>query len=339
MKTFVSLMLTVLIVSLIYVSCKKSSSSSSQQDKAVPQQVLNDIKAKGFSTKNVIAFKDGYLVEGDIYLKAEDLKKKPVSSTTLHIANTEQFRTYNLVTGLPRVITVSVSNLGQAYIDATDQAIARYNALNLRMTFQRITGTADINIEGFYQGPANGFIVLGSSGFPANGNPFNSILLNTHPQALGPNPDVATTTATLQHEIGHCIGFRHSDYMNRDFSCVYNEPGPHPESDPDNIGAVNIPGTPNTADADSWMLACAGATPRTFNFYDNVALQYLYGTPLCVGEGRKVVNGVCETGVKRWTGSVKVGTRYTCYYNYEFSDGSTSGTYSITSNFPCPNPL
>ncbi|RAJ72789.1 dual-action HEIGH metallo-peptidase [Chitinophaga dinghuensis] len=339
MKKFVSLILAVFIVSLIYVSCKKSTTSTAEQNQSIPQQVLNDIAAHGFSTKNVVAFKAGYLVEGDIYLTADDLKKKPASSPTLRIANTEQFRTYNLVTGLPRVITVSVSNLGQNYIDATDQAIARYNALNLRMTFQRITGNADINIQGFYEGPSNGFITLGSSGFPANGNPFNSITLNTHPQALGASPDVAKTTATIQHEIGHCIGFRHSDYMNRDFSCVYSDPGPHPETDPNNIGAVNIPGTPSTADPDSWMLACAGSTPRTFNYYDNIALQYLYGTPLCVGEGYKIVNGVCEKGVKRWTTSSHVGNRYYCYYTYEFSDGSTSGNYYVTSNFPCLNPL
>ncbi len=338
MKKFVSLTLAVLIVSLIYVSCKKSTSTP-EQNQSIPQQVLNDIATHGFSTKNVVAFKAGYLVEGDIYLTAEDLKKKPAPSPTLRIANTEQFRTYNLVTGLPRVITVSVSNLGQNYIDATDQAIARYNALNLRMTFQRITGNADINIEGFYQGPSGGFITLGSSGFPANGNPFNSITLNTHPQALGANPDVAATTATIQHEIGHCIGFRHSDYMNRDYSCAYSDPGPHPEADPNNIGAVNIPGTPSTADPDSWMLACVGSTPRTFNYYDNVALQYLYGTPLCVGEGYRIINGVCEKGVKRWTTSSKVGTRYYCYYTYDYSDGSSAGNYYITGNFPCIAPL
>ncbi|MBC9913918.1 hypothetical protein [Chitinophaga varians] len=110
------------------------------------------------------------------------------------------------------------------------------------------------------------------------------------------------------------------------------------QHDPNNIGAINVSGTPGTADADRWMLAYAGATPRTFHYNNNIALQYRDGTSPCVGEGYKIVNGICERGTKEWTGSSHAGTRYYCYYHYVFSDGTTSGTYTVSSNFPCFTP-
>jgi YD repeat-containing protein len=52
----------------------------------------------------------------------------------------------------------------------------------------------------------------------------------------------------------------------------------------------------------------------------------------CEGMNRKMINGVCETGVKKITRSVLVDDAYDCYYRYYFSDGTTSvelldGTY------------
>ncbi len=152
-------------------------------------------------------------------------------------------------------------------------AIAKYNAENLRITFQRVSGSANITVVGFYEGPSGGFITLGSAGFPTGGgNPYSQIRMNTHPQAYGTNPDVNYIAKVLTHEIGHCIGFRHTDYMNRAFSCGSggNEGGTQ------NPGAIHIPGTPTGPDSGSWMLACANGTTGNFNANDRIALNYLY---------------------------------------------------------------
>ncbi|HLF45263.1 MAG TPA: M57 family metalloprotease, partial [Chitinophagaceae bacterium] len=79
----------------------------------------------------------------------------------------------------------------------------------------------------------------------------------------------------ISHEIGHCIGFRHTDYMNRSYSCGG---GAINEGDvTSGVGAVNIPGTPTGPDPDSWMLACLSATTnRPFNANDKIALHFLY---------------------------------------------------------------
>jgi hypothetical protein len=273
MKKNVWLIAVACLTTVSFVACKKN--ASPVQDEAISQQTLKQIDDLGFSTQNVLKVDEGYLVEGDIVLTPELLSSKP-EGKTLRIAEVEQYRTTNLVKALPRVIKILVSSLGTAYIQGTDLAISRYNALGQQLTFQRITtGTPDITIVGFNQGPQGGYITLGSSGFPtSSGNPYNQIKMNTNQYAYGSNPDVNYVGSVIQHELGHCIGFRHTDYMDRSYSCggrKVNE-----EKPPSGLGAILIPGTPSTPDAESWMLACSNGGNRTFNANDVKAMDNLY---------------------------------------------------------------
>jgi hypothetical protein len=271
LKNLTSCLLAVLL-SVAIISCKKSERAPQQAQNTVSQQVLDQIGKLGFSTENVIARDGGYLVEGDILLTDENLKVA-VNSPNLRIAEDEQYRTTNLVTSLPRVITVSVSNMTTPYSQATDVAIARYNAQNLRITFQRVSSGGNIQVIGFNEGPSGGYITLGSAGFPtSSGNPYSQIKMNTNEAAYGSNPDVNYLASVLTHEMGHCIGFRHTDYMNRAYSCG----GRRSNEGSAGVGAIRIPGTPSKPDAESWMLACSNGGNRLFNPNDIIALNYLY---------------------------------------------------------------
>ncbi len=270
MKKIFNLSLLIFSASFLLISCKRENIAP-QSD--VSQTVLNQIAAQGFSTDNVKKVNNGYLVEGDIILTNDNLTHSS-SSPNLLIANEEQYRTTNLVKNLPRTITVSVTNLPTVYSNATDAAIARYNALpGTTLHFQRVASNGNINIVGFNQGPSGGYITLGSSGFPtSSGNPYNEIQLNTNAQAYGTNPDQGYVTSVIQHEMGHCIGFRHTDYMNRAFSCG----GRHQNEGSAGVGAILIPGTPSKPDAGSFMLSCSDGSDRTFNANDKIAMAYLY---------------------------------------------------------------
>jgi hypothetical protein len=270
MRKSVSILSAIAILALA-TSCKKEINSSKDE---ISADVIAKIKAQGFSTASVIKRDGGYIVEGDIFLSEADLNET-VTSPTLRIAEVEQYRTTNLVKNLPRTITISVSNLPTVYSNATNDAIARYNAENLLIKFQRVASNGNINIAGFYEGvDAQGFITLGSAGFPTRkGDPYRQISMNTHPAAYGSNPDQLYLASVIQHEIGHCIGFRHTDYMNRAYSCGAAGGGNEGSG---NIGAVHIPGTPTGPDNGSWMLACSNGGNRTFNNNDKVALNYLY---------------------------------------------------------------
>ncbi|MFD2288328.1 protease [Pedobacter petrophilus] len=272
---FLSLAAACLLFTTLY-SCKNNETETAIEKKAdISTATLEKVKSLGFSTENIRKIDGGYLVEGDILLTEENLTEKS-TSTNLSIAETEQYRTTNTVRSLPRVITVSVTNLPQVYSDAVNTMISRYNSLGLRITFQRAAAgtTGNINVVGFNEAPSGGFITLGSAGFPtSSGNPFNQIRMNTNTAAYGANPNLLYLASVIQHEVGHCVGLRHTDYMNRAFSCGASGAGNEGAS---NVGAVLIPGTPSTPDAASFMLACSNGGNRTFNANDVVALNYIY---------------------------------------------------------------
>ena len=128
----------------------------------------------------------------------------------------------------------------------------------------RVASGGNINIR-----VVNGGGYIASAGFPSGGNPYNTVKFNRTYQ----NYSLNFVTTVMAHEIGHCIGFRHTDYMDRSFSC-----GGSPSNEgASTVGAIHIPGTPTGPDAASWMLACLSATTnRPFNSNDKVALGYLY---------------------------------------------------------------
>jgi hypothetical protein len=259
---------------ILFSACAKSDQIT---ELAKGDEITQDVKARitamGFHAEEAIRTEGGYVVEGDIFLSDDDLNNPLVQIKALIVANSEQYRTTNLVTGLPRLIKVRVNTSGMttaqanAVIAATDAAVARYNAESLALTFQRVTTTSGVNIT-ISKAP-NGAQYLASAGFPSGGNPYNSILYNVNYANWNAN----TMASIVAHEMGHCIGFRHTDYMNRQYSCggsFYNEGSA-------GVGAIHIPGTPTTADPNSWMLACIGnGVNRPFNANDKTALNYLY---------------------------------------------------------------
>ena len=76
----------------------------------------------------------------------------------------------------------------------------------------------------------------------------------------------------MTHEIGHCLGLRHTDYFNRSLSC-----GSGGNEGDGGVGANHIPGTPTGFDANSIMLACfSSSEDGEFGPFDIKALEYLY---------------------------------------------------------------
>ncbi len=250
-------------------SCQKEQAPA--VDAAISDDVLAAIEKAGFSKEGVIREEGGYIVEGDIFIDDAHLRAQPQWGT-LTIAQTEQYHTTNTVKeGTGRVITVGLSNkMPAAYAGYLQTALGRYNAEGLKLTFQYVTsGTADITLF-----PANGSY-LASAGFPTSaGDPYNRVNVNTRSLA-NYNFSSNAIVSVLAHEIGHCIGYRHTDYADRSFSCG----GSTANEGASTVGAIYIPGTavgPND-DATSWMLACIGQnTNRPFNANDKTALAYLY---------------------------------------------------------------
>ncbi|MCC3159227.1 zinc-dependent metalloprotease [Hymenobacter sp. 15J16-1T3B] len=248
-------------------SCSKK--ENVQAKDLVADATTAQIKALGFTADGARKVEEGVVVEGDILLTNEMLASNP-ESKLLRVGQEEQYRTTNLVTRLPRTITVKlVGSFPSAYVSAVDEAIRRYNAENLQLRFTRVTGStaAEMPITSAYLGAG----ILGQSGgFPSGGNPAPGFKLS--PSVIN-STNVGYIATIMAHEMGHCIGLRHTDYFNRAYSCG----GAASNEGASTVGAILIPGTPSGADPNSWMLACVGnGVNRYFNANDKIALNYLY---------------------------------------------------------------
>jgi len=180
----------------------------------------------------------------------------------------EQYRTKNLVGTSVTKICINPTSAFNSYSrlsEGLDLAIENYNAQGLRLTFARgpTTGcTANIAAR-----TTSG--VGGSAGFPKGGKPYNAINIGTGLQ----NYSADVNEHVITHEIGHTIGFRHSDYYDRSISC-----GSGGDEGQSNVGAIHIPGTPTTATVGgSVMNSCFRSTESgEWSSSDRTALGVLY---------------------------------------------------------------
>ncbi|WP_053058187.1 M57 family metalloprotease [Pedobacter sp. BMA] len=142
--------------------------------------------------------------------------------------------------------------------------------MDLSITFSRTYNSSSNDI---YISATSNKSYLMSAGFPyGNGEPYDGILVNTDFYNTSVNRTDAISCFT--HELGHCIGFRHNDYMNRVFSCSENVTVVNEGST--STGAIHLPGTTSSPNPGSWMLACSDGTDRHFTLDDILALKIIY---------------------------------------------------------------
>jgi hypothetical protein len=267
---------TVAVMALVVFSCQKADLSLSSQE--VPQNVIDQLMVMGFNPDGIEVVEEGYRIERDIIITEDFLQNPP---RVHRVPNAEQYSTNNLVsTGGSRTITIYAPTgrrgFSSGMIAGLDEAIARYNSENLEISFQRVNSSngADITMTRLSKRDERRG-VLGSAGFPtSSGDPYGTIRMSGILESTY-GLSTAGIATIIAHEMGHCIGFRHTDYFDRSISCG----GPTSNEGEGSVGANHIPGTPTGADLQgngSWMLSCTDGSSRPFTNADKTALDYLY---------------------------------------------------------------
>jgi hypothetical protein len=206
-----------------------------------------------------------YYIFEDMLMNEDELEKE--LSKLSSSSNPKQYQSTNLVN--PRVITVhGVTNgagrLSPNGIIGLRRAITNYNNLGLDISFSLTFGSPN-NADILIYRMANSPLQRVMAGYPsAAGDPFGLIIIPDNFDGFNRNQ----MEHQLTHNIGHCIGMRHSDWQTRE-SCG----APWSSEAP----AQWIFGTATTFEFNSIFNACMhSSTTGEFNTNDIVALRRIY---------------------------------------------------------------
>lgn len=278
MKNFKNLtLLLALALGMIVVSCSKDTAIvDEEQDTAIgiPQDVLEKARSLHFNTFDMQEttfekpggkIEEAYLLEGDIIMTRDQLMGMQLGGDI----TSKQYRTNNLVNdGVITIIGYTGNNsngLTSKMQTALQWAVNNYNRLNLDISFQLTYGTnwQDKDMVVYQVAGGGG----GSAGFPSGGAPNKFVRINSGTDAFSTN----VNEHVICHEIGHSVGFRHTDWFSRQ-SC-----GQNVNEGSAGVGANHISGTPTGYDSTSIMLACfSSGSDGEFNGNDITALRNMY---------------------------------------------------------------
>jgi len=230
------------------------------------QEIIDNLVQAGYPANDIM------VVDGIVYVGRDAAVNLQASREMLQVDDSvsdEQYRTTNLVGTAVTTICVNGAAFTGKFSQALDLAIANYN-IGLRFTMRRTSGSTTGCSATITARTTSG--TGGSSGFPSGGRPFNTINIGTGLQSSTFSVD--TVEHVITHEIGHTVGFRHSDFFNRSISCG----GAATNEGQAGVGAILIPGTPSGATVGGSIMNSCFRTSETGEFTgsDVTALNALY---------------------------------------------------------------
>ena len=240
----------------------------------VVEEIVDNLVLAGYPEQEIAVDEDGVVIVGGDAVVSLEASREMIGVDDLHDDHDDhegesfrQYRTTNLVSSSVNVICIDGRMLSGTLSNGLDNAIDNYNDLPLSFTMQRIGANSsgcDAVITAAAKGPAGG-----QSGFPSGGMPYGSFQVGKGTASYG----LAVATHVITHELGHCVGLRHTDYFDRSISC-----GTGGNEGSSGVGAIHISGTPTGATLDGSVMNSCFNTGSTgvFTGGDVTALNNLY---------------------------------------------------------------
>ena len=286
----------VLGIALLLSACRTDQTSPTDP-------LVAKVAALGFRGDMIQDMGDYFLVEGDIQISKQSLQQ------STNFPRPEFQWVTNVLVGSTQVqnIVVDLSGLSSqpSWQTAARSALTEWNKVTCSSVTLIEGSPADITF-GTVSEPSNPGLAARAT-FPldaptGSGKPGPSIVVNT--AYTGTPNNSSTQLRNMVHEIGHTIGFRHTNWQARreDLS-----------PDHETYGANLVSGTPATDDASVMNGGTATVGWGGFSTYDVVAAQQVYP------------GGPCIPPI---SGSATMMPGNTCYYYASASGGSAPYTFT-----------
>lgn len=268
-----------LAVLMIISSCKKDQAGKEGGENGkTDEKLYATLLQNGIKPAQIVDLEEYYLVQGDLLFKKNKTDLNEVTAFFRQEAKgtgpvaqrsggkTSQWQTPDLISSLKvESIKYSVS-LPAAWRNSVLLALEKWSSIqDVKINFYlddylSSPSPGDNSIYFTEDGNSLPYDVIAAAEFPSNGNSGFKVLVNLDFYNNYPVTD-AGKLYNMVHEIGHCLGFRHSNMQ------IIGEP---------QLGAGLIPGTPSS-DANSVMNGgTALNTWNGFSAYDVIAAQTLY---------------------------------------------------------------
>ncbi|MGM9477495.1 M57 family metalloprotease [Pedobacter sp. GSP4] len=341
LSAFSRIMCFGLLLTLAISSCKKSETpvAAPQAKVEIDATTIAKIKEMGFRTDSIRVFGESYIVEGDILITKESLSTPKAQHKLLNGGGKiAQVNTDNVVLGNLTNIIIATEDYDTRWHYAIREAVAAWNAIsncriNLIHSYSQfyppysnsVTPTitikkANLGTGGFGLGqPPTG---SGSAGAIVYVNPFTNNTTNGYDNGIPRSHE--QDVYMLVHEIGHCLGFRHTDWAAEGVG----------------DGANPIAGTPSNGNAwddpSSVMNSGRLGTAKTwssFSAYDVIAAQNLYPpvtTPF-VSTFKTVINGPSSISTNSTVISTAGAMYDSGYYEWRMLDQSLNVVLPVSS--------